>query len=86
MDDQLDEARIYLEELLRQDPENPDLFYNQGPCDVDLGQLDLEQDLLRHSPTTRARARTRLHGQGARPHASARPPAGYGVCRAGPNA
>jgi hypothetical protein len=28
---QLDEARIYLEELLRQDPENTDLLYNQGP-------------------------------------------------------
>jgi len=28
---QLDEARIYLEELLRQDAENPDLLYNQGP-------------------------------------------------------
>ena len=28
---QLDEARIYLEVLLRQDPENPDLLYNQGP-------------------------------------------------------
>ena len=28
---QLDEARIYLEELLRQDPDNPDLLYNQGP-------------------------------------------------------
>ena len=37
---QLDEARIYLEELLRQDPENPDLLYNLGLCYVDLGQLE----------------------------------------------
>jgi hypothetical protein len=28
---QLDEARIYLEEFLRQDAENTDLLYNQGP-------------------------------------------------------
>jgi len=28
---QLDEARIYREELLALDPENPDLLYNQGP-------------------------------------------------------
>ena len=46
--DRLDEARIYQEELLLQDPENPDLLYNQGPCYVDLRQLDLEQDLFRH--------------------------------------
>jgi|GEM_PF-3638209 len=52
--DRLDKARIYLEELFRQDPENPDLLYNQGPCYVDLGQLDLEQDLFRHWPTARA--------------------------------
>ena len=32
----LDKARIYLEELLRQDPENPDLLYNLGLCCVDL--------------------------------------------------
>ena len=36
----LDEARIYLEELLLQDPDNPDLLYNLGLCYVDLGQLD----------------------------------------------
>ena len=43
---QLDEARIYLEELLRQDPENPDLHYNLGLCYVDLGQLDQGRELL----------------------------------------
>ena len=43
---QLDEARIYLEELLRQDPENPDLLYNLGLCYVDLGQLDKGRELL----------------------------------------
>ena len=43
---QLDEARIYLEELLRQDPDNPDLLYNLGLCYVDLGQLDKGRELL----------------------------------------
>jgi len=43
---QLDEARIYLEELLRQDPDNPDLLYNLGLCYVDLGQLDRGIELL----------------------------------------
>ncbi|HUS75282.1 MAG TPA: tetratricopeptide repeat protein [Methanothrix sp.] len=43
---QLDEARIYLEELLRQDAENPDLLYNLGLCYVDLGQLDKGRELL----------------------------------------
>ena len=43
---QLDEARIYLEELLRQDPDNPDLLYNLGLCYVDLGQLDKGIELL----------------------------------------
>ena len=32
----LDEARIYLEELLALDPDNPDLLYNLGLCYVDL--------------------------------------------------
>ena len=43
---QLDEARIYLVELLRQDPDNPDLLYNLGLCYVDLGQLDKGRELL----------------------------------------
>jgi tetratricopeptide (TPR) repeat protein len=43
---QLDEARIYLEELLRQDPHNPDLLYNLGLCYVNLGQLDQGRELL----------------------------------------
>jgi len=43
---QLDEARIYLEELLRQGPENTDLLYNLGLCYVDLGQLDKGIELL----------------------------------------
>ena len=43
---QLDEARIYLEELLRQDSDNPDLLYNLGLCYVDLGQLDKGIELL----------------------------------------
>jgi tetratricopeptide (TPR) repeat protein len=42
----LDGARIYLEELLRQDPENPDLLYNLGLCYVDLGQLAKGMELL----------------------------------------
>jgi len=35
-----------LEELLRQDPDNPDLLYNLGLCYVDLGQLDKVMELL----------------------------------------
>ena len=42
----LDEARVYLEELLRQDPDNPYLLYNLGLCYVDLGQLDKGIELL----------------------------------------
>jgi len=42
----MDEARIYLEELLAMDPENPDLLYNLGLCYVDLGQLDKGIELL----------------------------------------
>lgn len=42
----LDEARIYLEELLALDPDNPDLLYNLGLCYVDLGQLDRGIKLL----------------------------------------
>jgi len=42
----MDEARIYLEELLHQDPDNPDLLYNLGLCYVDLGQLDKGIELL----------------------------------------
>jgi len=45
-DGQLDEACIYLEELLRQDPDNPDLLYNLGLCYVDLGQLDKGIEML----------------------------------------
>ena len=43
---QLDEARIYQEELLALDPENTDLLYNLGLCYVDLGQLDKGRELL----------------------------------------
>ena len=42
----LDEARIYLEELLALDPDNTDLLYNLGLCYVDLGQLDRGIELL----------------------------------------
>jgi tetratricopeptide (TPR) repeat protein len=42
----LDEARIYLEELLRENPDNTDLLYNLGLCYVDLGQLEKGIELL----------------------------------------
>ncbi len=42
----LDEARIYLEELLEEDPSNIDLIYNLGLCYVDLGQLEKGVELL----------------------------------------
>ncbi|MDD2755343.1 MAG: tetratricopeptide repeat protein [Methanothrix sp.] len=44
---QIDQARIYLEELLRQEPENADLLYNLGLCYIDLDQLDKGTELLR---------------------------------------
>lgn len=43
---QIDKARIFLEELLRKDPENPDLLYNLGLCYVDLDQIDKATELL----------------------------------------
>jgi tetratricopeptide (TPR) repeat protein len=42
----LDEARIYLEELLRDDPQNTDLLCDMGLCYVNLGQLDKGIELL----------------------------------------
>ncbi len=48
---QIDQARIYLEELLRQEPENPDLLYNLGLCYIDLDQLDKGTELLRRCLT-----------------------------------
>ena len=42
----LDEARIYLEELLKQDPENVDLLYNLGMLYTDLGKPDMSIALL----------------------------------------
>jgi tetratricopeptide (TPR) repeat protein len=43
----LDEARIYLEELLKQDPENVDLLYNLGMLYTDLGKPLMAISLLR---------------------------------------
>ncbi|MFA6371144.1 MAG: tetratricopeptide repeat protein [Methanothrix sp.] len=43
----LDEARIYLEELLKQDPENVDLLYNLGMLYTDLGKPDMSIALLK---------------------------------------
>lgn len=42
----LDEARIYLEELLREDPKNVDLFYNLGMLYTDLGNPKKAIELL----------------------------------------
>ena len=42
----LAEARIYLEELLRQDPDNPDILYNLGLCYLDLDPLYQVRELL----------------------------------------
>jgi tetratricopeptide (TPR) repeat protein len=42
----LDEARIYLEELLKQDPENVDLLYNLGMLYTDLGKPMMAIPLL----------------------------------------
>ena len=47
-DGRLDEARIYLEELLRQDPRNADLLYNLGMLFTDQGEPDKAIELLQH--------------------------------------
>lgn len=44
----LDEARIYLEELLRQDPENTVLLYNLGMLYTDLGEPKRAIEVLQH--------------------------------------
>jgi thioredoxin-like negative regulator of GroEL len=46
---QLDEARIYLEELLRDDQQNTDLLCDLGLCYVNLSQLDNGIELLHRS-------------------------------------
>jgi hypothetical protein len=46
-----------------QDSENPDLLYIQGPCYVDLGQLDKGMDLLHYYFPLAPGACARLHGQ-----------------------
>jgi tetratricopeptide (TPR) repeat protein len=43
----LDEARIYLEELLKQNPEDVDLLYNLGMLYTDLGKPDMAIKLLK---------------------------------------
>jgi tetratricopeptide (TPR) repeat protein len=43
----LDEARIYLEELQKQDPKNVDLLYNLGMLYTDLGKPKMAISLLR---------------------------------------
>lgn len=45
----LDEARIYLEELLRQDPENTALLYNLGMLYTELGEPERATEVLQHS-------------------------------------
>jgi tetratricopeptide (TPR) repeat protein len=47
-DGRLDEARIYLEELLRQDSRNTDLLYNLGMLYTDLGKPEKAIETLRH--------------------------------------
>jgi len=80
---QLDEARIYLEELLRQDPDNTDLLYNQGP--LLRGPRPARSGSRAAAPLPRARSRplARLRSPGARLPASGRPLAGQGVHHAG---
>jgi len=48
-DGRLDDARIYLEELLRQDPRNADLLYNLGMLYTDLGKPEKAIELLQRS-------------------------------------
>ncbi len=43
----LDEARIYFEELLKQDPENEDILYNLGMLYTELGSPDSAVQLLK---------------------------------------
>lgn len=43
----LDEARIYFEELLKQDPENEDILYNLGMLYTELGRPDSAVPLLK---------------------------------------
>jgi len=78
---QLDEARIYLEELLRQDPDNPDLLYNLGP--LLRGPRPVRSGSRAPAPLPRARSRplARLRGPGARLPAGGRPAASEGVRR-----
>jgi predicted Zn-dependent protease len=76
---QLDEARIYLEELLRQGPENTDLLYNQGP--LLCGPRPARSGARAPAPLPPARSRplARLRGPGARLPTCGRPAAGQGV-------
>ena len=43
----LDEARIYFEELLKQDPENEEILYNLGMLYTELGRPDSAVLLLK---------------------------------------